>query len=198
LDSSKWDNVEVAGDNGGTEGVGSWSVSNGYLSSDDSNKPYGVVSKTTFNPPYIVSARMRNNPNGLDDDVIGVLFAYTAPSSYYAALICFGDTGWGSSTALVADSLDAQEKWNDDTKRTTPKNGEWHRMDVVFKEEAKAAYYLDTTLLSDLTCSVKHSTGKVGLVSGYMDHGAHYDFIFVRKYADSEPTITIESEESKE
>ncbi|CAD5243405.1 DUF2341 domain-containing protein [Thermococcus camini] len=191
IDSTKWTNTSVAGDNGHNTGPGTWTVENGILKSDTSNKAYGLVSIRTFAAPIIIEARMRNNPRDLDNDVIGVLFAFQKWDEFYGALIDYGDTGWGASTSLVADSLDWQERFNDDTARTTPKNGNWHIVKVEFYRPGYARYYLDNTLISDKhDAQSSYSQGAVGLVSGYMGGGAHFDWIFVRKYPSIDPDIS--------
>lgn len=196
LDTSKWTNTEIAGDNKELTGTGVWTIENSILKSDNSNKCYGIVSTATFTPPYTVHAKLRNNPEFLDDDDIGVLFAYTSPTSYYGANICYGDTSWGASTALVADSVDNQEAWGDDTSRTTPKTADWHKIKVEFISEGRAKYYLDDILLSDLDCSILHRDGGVGLYSAYMDNGAEYDYIFITKYIPTPPTISISQQDT--
>ena len=192
LDSTKWSNTPVAGNNGENTGTGSWTVENGLLKSDTSNKAYGVVSTQTFSAPIIIEAKMRNNPDNLDNDVIGVLFAFQQWNKFYGAVIDYGDTSWGASTSLVADHLDWQERFNDSTSRTTPMNGNWHIIKVEFYQAGYARYYLDGSLISDkYDTSDSYSSGSVGLVSGYMRGGAHFDWIRVRKYASTPPTASV-------
>lgn len=192
LDSTEWSNTPIAGDNGQYTGMGSWTVEEGLLKSDTSNKAYGVVSLRTFSASIIVEAKMRNNPTDLDNDVIGVLFAFQDWNKFYGAIIDYGDTSWGASTSLVADSLDWQERFNDNTARITPMNGNWHIIKVEFYQPGHARYYLDGSLISDkYDTSDSYSSGSVGLVSGYMNGGAHFDWIRVRKYASAFPTFSI-------
>ena len=198
FETSKWINTPVAGDNGQNTGTGSWTVENGLLKSDTSNKAYGLVSIQTFSAPIIIEAKMRNNPDNLDNDVIGVLFAFQDWDKFYGAIIDYGDTSWGASTSLVADQLDWQERFNDDTTRTTPMDGNWRVIKVEFYQAGHARYYLDDSLISDRYDTwYSYSSGSVGLVSGYMGGGAHFDWIRIRKYADPMPSVSVSTIETK-
>ncbi|WP_232054816.1 DUF2341 domain-containing protein [Thermococcus sp. 2319x1] len=192
LDTSKWINTAVAGDDGENTGTGSWFVEDGLLKSDMSNRAYGVVSTKEFSYPIVIEAKMRNNPENLDNDVIGVLFAFQDWDSFYGAIINYGDTSWGASTSLVADSLDWQERFNDSQSRTTPMNDKWHIITVEFYSPGRARYYLDNVIISDKSDNRDaYSSGRVGLVSGYMRGGAHFDWIRVRKYNNPMPTVSV-------
>ncbi len=87
----------------------------------------------------------------------------------------------------------------------TPTYGVWHINDVIVDTTGSTVtykYYEDGNLITDSLVTKKEWTGSENklryVIEGYDGNGhCYFDYVYVRQYADPEPTTTIGSEESQ-
>lgn len=103
--------------------------------------------------------------------------------------ICWGD---GGTKARIFKSADTSAPLLAETTNSVPTD--YTRMTVTHKSNGEIKFYREDTELVSAT-DTTYTSGRVGLYSWYSDtNNPYFDWIFVRKYADPEPTISYEKE----
>ena len=210
IDWSKWQVSSPGGDNGKTAAVSQSDVCivDGKVHLDCKSKnlvSIALLSKKTFSnfAGHTIELSFQQISGKTDDDAVALVFAYQSISNTYFAVVCFGDTSWGASTALAARNVDSNESVGDATRKT-PVDTAMHTIKVDYisadtvNKVSNVAYYLDGHLVSELNIPTNDYKdffayqGRVGFGTFYMQHGALFDWIRVRKYAPKTPVVSVE------
>jgi hypothetical protein len=167
IDNTKWDVFGSA-----TEELDS-SYHTGALKGSGGNRVTWVCSKITFNGGYLVNFRMRPTNSGDFDSGISI-----------GNLYFISDTGVYGGHPCISTSLcyPSGSQGSDTT---------YHDYEVKVVDGSQ--YIKDLTSGGQRTATYSYTSGPLCLV-GDSDNSARktlYDFIYVRKYADIEPTYTI-------
>ena len=169
LDTSKW----------GISGTPAYTVSDGklYLSSFSSSGQYlDISSKNAFGAPFVVEASVQY-PENTDGNGGLALFR----DGGFTSFIVYGSAGGtGDGFGLFGD---VSYKWGQFYDFSFKKRR------FVVDETTVVAY---TELFSNTYSFSNSGYNKVGFRGEYLAPNLYVDHIFVRKYADQEPTVSVE------
>ena len=185
LDTSKWttntNNYEVSGDE--IKLWGSWNENYLYLNT-----------KSAFNAPVIVEARVKIHAVGQDTDLI-ISFAQTETSYILSTstVECWYDgegTGWWHQKMIVYRSF--VHDYGPQIKST-----DWEKIVITYTSNSIRYWdsYSGSTLADDRYMFDPFHLGIAGDTDSTTRY-AHFDYIFIREYASSEPIVSIGPEES--
>lgn len=177
LDTDKWDNIAGSG----------VAVSGGELTvTAAAAAGYGVGTDSTFTPPYVVEARLK--PSHLTTYLEALHSKYIDDSNQCAVYFCHVNSPTNNVFYTSKPGTDNMDAITGDTA------GEWNR--IVSKVLDSSIKYQCSSPSAGTGSEVTHTTGypsgagKLRIVTYASGSVIKCDWVFVRKYTATEPTVS--------